>query len=649
MKIYSILDRIDIGSMSLPAFQRGYVWSGAQVRKFMYSLYLRRPVGSLLVWLTEIDDAAVRGSGEPAPGTANLILDGQQRVTTLYGIIRGQAPKFFEGNAKAFENLHFNLRHQKNENPFAFFSQLRMSDDPMWVNVTELMREGLGPVMNKLKVMPEFNNEFSTFFNRLNAVYGIKDIDLYVEELTGEDKTVDVVVDIFNWINSGGTKLSKGDLALAKVCADWPDARNSMDKRLKKWDRAGFRFRYELLLRVITTITTDSSDFDALANGDTESFKRGVDKAEKYVDLLLDLIANRLGLDHDRVVGSKYSFPLMARFLDERGGDFQNKLERDKILYWYLHSIIWGRYAGATETVLNRDLAAIRKSPNAIENLFGELRRSRADLQVRPHDLVGEGKGARLYPLMYMLNHLRPSLNWSTGKKLSEYRPGARDRLKVHYVFPKKSLYANNYKRAQANDLANFVFLPPESVEAFAGKDPSIYLNDLYNLDPELLKSHDLPLNNETWSYDNYSVFLTERREILAATANRILEELLSGNLPESEINVSVVDRDAGQVSDGITDLEEDRQLMDCMVAISGMGLAEGELEYELTDEITGEWVATLDLAWPQGLQEGLGQPIALLINENEEAKYAANKVGFRVFTKRQELMDYVEKTILNN
>ena len=41
----------------------------------------------------------------------------------------------------------------------------------------------------------------------------------------GADKTIDVVVDIFNRVNSGGTKLSKGDLALAKICADGPRAR----------------------------------------------------------------------------------------------------------------------------------------------------------------------------------------------------------------------------------------------------------------------------------------------------------------------------------------------------------------------------------------------------------------------------------------
>ena len=54
---------------------------------------------------------------------------------------------------------------------------------------------------------------------RLGRLLGVTEIELHVEEVSGIDKTLDVVVDIFNRVNSGGTKLSKGDLALAKICS----------------------------------------------------------------------------------------------------------------------------------------------------------------------------------------------------------------------------------------------------------------------------------------------------------------------------------------------------------------------------------------------------------------------------------------------
>ena len=94
MKISTILDYIDDGSMALPEFQRGYVWNRNQVRDLMNSLYHKYPVGSLLVWQTRTENATRRGDAPLPAGNVKLILDGQQRMTTLYGIIRGISPAF---------------------------------------------------------------------------------------------------------------------------------------------------------------------------------------------------------------------------------------------------------------------------------------------------------------------------------------------------------------------------------------------------------------------------------------------------------------------------------------------------------------------------------------------------------------------------
>jgi uncharacterized protein with ParB-like and HNH nuclease domain len=63
VKIQTILDQIDLGSMALPEFQRGYVWNRDQVRGLMLSLYRKHPVGGLLVWVTKTENATVRGDG----------------------------------------------------------------------------------------------------------------------------------------------------------------------------------------------------------------------------------------------------------------------------------------------------------------------------------------------------------------------------------------------------------------------------------------------------------------------------------------------------------------------------------------------------------------------------------------------------------
>ena len=186
-------------------------------------------------------------------------------------------------------------------------------------------------------------------------IHTIRDVDLHVEDVTREEKTVDVVVDIFNRVNSGGTKLSKGDLALAKICASWPEARAEMNSRLERWKGAGFHFKLEWLLRCVNSLITGEAMFSALSGIETSDFRKGL-RTEKHVDYLLNLLSSRLGLDHDRVLGSPYAFPLMVRYVEGREGKLSDPAERDRFLYWYVHAMLWGRYSGSTETVLNQDL-----------------------------------------------------------------------------------------------------------------------------------------------------------------------------------------------------------------------------------------------------------------------------------------------------
>lgn len=216
MKISTILDHIDSGHMALPEFQRGYVWSRPQVRGLMESMYRGHPVGSLLVWATESGGAAVRGDQAPAPGVVKLLLDGQQRVTSLYGIVRGHPPQFFDGDKNAFLKLYFHVE----EESFEFYGPVKMSQDPRWISVTTVMQSGPVKPLQQANADGSLSDRFEAYLDRLNAIDQIQKREFHIEEVTGKANTVDVVVDIFNRVNSGGTKLSKGDLALAKICAD---------------------------------------------------------------------------------------------------------------------------------------------------------------------------------------------------------------------------------------------------------------------------------------------------------------------------------------------------------------------------------------------------------------------------------------------
>lgn len=643
MKIATILDQIDLGSMALPEFQRGYVWNREQVRGLMQSLYRSHPVGSLLIWVTRTEDAQTRGDATVPPGTVRLLLDGQQRVTTLYGIVRGRPPEFFDGNAQSFTGLHFNLESEA----FEFYSPIKMKDDPLWIDVTELMNHGVGEFAKRLVLDPKLAENLNVYLERVNAVDAIKSVDLHIEEVTGDDKTVDVVVDIFNRVNSGGTKLRAGDLALAKLCAAWPEARAAMKERLAKWKKAGFDFRLEWLLRCITAVLTGQARFVGLKDVRASEFRDALIVTERHIDRLLDLIASRLGLDHDRVLGSVYSLPVAARYLELRGGKITDHGERDELLFWYIHTMLWGRYSASMESTIGRDLTLIENATDGLGELVEELRQNRGDLTITARDFHSWSRGSRFYPLLYLLTRVHGAVDWEQGVELRGNLLGRLSSLQLHHIFPKALLYEHGYRKSLVNALANFTFLTQETNLVVSNRPPAEYLAEYAKKDRNAIESHWIPTDPELWKMENYEAFLEERQRLLAGAANEFLNELRSGDVPEADVAPSVLERDVAEVPGGFATEEEERIVDECNGWIVRQGLTSGECLFVLADPETGDVLAILDLAWPDGLQEGLSEPVALLIDEEDDVLALASRSGFRCFTSVDDLKEYVRDEVL--
>jgi hypothetical protein len=645
MKVSTILDQIDVGAMALPQFQRGYVWNRDQVRGLMASLYRRHPVGGLLVWVTMTENAHVRGDGYLQPGSVELLLDGQQRVTSLYGIVRGIAPKFFEGNMQTFTGLYFNIENEV----FEFYMAQKMRDNPLWINVSELMKRGVGEFIKPFTSDPEFSEKLNTYITRLSTLYNIRDVELHIEQVTGEDKTVDVVVDIFNKVNSGGTKLSKGDLALARLCASWPEARQEMRKVLTKWASAGFgNFRLEWLLRVMTSVMTGEALFSAIRDVSVEEFKNGLVKTEKRGDRILNQVSSRLGLDNADVLGSVYAFPVMARFIENSGGNLTDYKQWDKLLYWYIHTLLWGRYAGSTESVMSQDLNILKQSADPLTDLIEILSKGRGgDLKLNPNDFNSWSVGSRFYPLLYMMTRVQHARDWETGIELSNHLLGKLNRLQVHHIFPKGVLYKYGYNRAQVNAIANFTFLTQETNLAVSDRMPEEYFAFYEKKQPGTIKSHWIPMDKELWKPENYLKFLEARRILLAESANQFLDSLVAGEVPAPGVEESVFDKKIHLIPGHIDSDSEEAELNECNGWMVQHYLPAGESMYELVNQVNGESLAFLDLAWPEGVQEKYSKPVAILLNEEEGTLELANKAGYQCYSSVEEFKQYIETEIL--
>ncbi|MCD2186606.1 GmrSD restriction endonuclease domain-containing protein [Actinomycetospora soli] len=629
-KLSTVLDQVDAGVMLLPEFQRGYVWNRDQVRGLMKSVYREFPVGALLVWETEVSADQTRGGGvlAQAGGQRHLLLDGQQRVTTLYGVIRGRAPGFFDGDASAFTGLYFNVETED----FAFYAPMKMKNDARWLDVTNLFLEGTAPAIGRLMGVTTDPQQLSDYMARVARLHNVLNRDFHIEQITGPDKTIDVVVDIFNRVNSGGTKLSKGDLALARICSEWDQARPWMRHYLDEWRKRDYVFNLDWLLRTVTAVAVGRSQFSNLEDVSAEQFEHALKGTREHVDHLLGVAVERLGIDHDRVLFGRYAFPVLARVLSRRDdGRFLDGVEANKAMAWYVQAAIRGRFTGPTETNLNKDLQIADRE--GVDGLLDSLRKlHKGSLAVRAEDFEGVGRGARSYPLLYLLTRSVSGLDLVDGAPFA----GRTTSLHVQEIFPRAELRKARYSTGEINAIANFAFVTQDSGRRLGTRLPEDHLPEC---SIEGLRAQWIPEDRTLWRVDRYREFLAARRQLLAEAADGFLGELAAGTAawPSPPLYV-------------LGPVEEDEkgprasQIRALLAEFAELGFATPAVDCEIPDPDTGRTLAVAEAFWADGLQAGLGNPVVLELDPEEADLARLSELGCEVFTSVDALLAHARR-----
>lgn len=357
----------------------------------------------------------------------------------------------------------------------------------------------------------------------------------------------------------------------------------------------------------MTTLITGKPHYSELAVRPVRDIKLGLYEAEKACNYLLNANSMRLGLDHDRVLGARYAFPVMSRYLYCHNGKFASAQERDKLLYWYIHCFLWGRYAGSVESVMAQDLAEIQGKPDDIDSLIDRMGKWRGLMTIRPEDFSGWSRGARFYPMLYLLTRVHDAKDWASGLPLAAHLLGKNSSLQVHHIFPKSILYQQGFTRMEVNAVANYCFLTQDANLNISAKRPEEYFEEVAEKFPGALESQWIPMDRQLWKVDNYLEFLSERKRLLAMVANNFLNDLLnsSGSLDiaySSELGPAGV---AEQIDSDIREL---------LQWLKDKKLPMPEVDYEVSDPETGDALANVDLAWPDGIQSGYSQPLAFFI-----------------------------------
>lgn len=198
--------------------------------------------------------------------------------------------------------------------------------------------------------------------------------------------------------------------------------------------------------------------------------------------------------------------------------------------------------------------------------------------------------------------------------------------MEWHHIFPQKVLRDADIPDNLFHNLGNLSLQTRNTNRAIRDSAPADYMATVSEHHPGVLESQWVPDDLTLWSVDEYRNFIEARHRLLADAANEFLNSLHSGNLP------APIEQSTSTDADG----DEDQALLDELNAfVQGHGLTLGELGYEIVDQSTNQLIATLNMAWPEGVQAGLSYKIAVLIDdEDNQIRKAANDAGFmRLFT----------------
>ena len=288
MKISDHLDGIAKKDHVLPEFQREYVWSKEQAKQLMVSLVKEYPVGGLLFWKTDHPPELKNIKVAPNKlGTVQVILDGQQRLTTLFMLMRGSVPPYYQESDITHDpsDLYYNLE----TGDFQYYQRTRMQDNPLWIRVVECFTDQSINVFEIAKqTAQEGDDPFALaqrYNNHLTRLRNSDKDDLPVQTVPAHASMEDAI-DIFDRVNSQGTKLTDADLALTHMTGKWAQARRVLKAKIGQLDQAPCSFDLAFMTRAMTGVVCQPALFETTPTRPKDALQEGWEKLERILDYL---------------------------------------------------------------------------------------------------------------------------------------------------------------------------------------------------------------------------------------------------------------------------------------------------------------------------------------------------------------------------
>ena len=560
-----LVSNIDHGNLGLPDIQRPFVWSNAQVRDLFDSMFRGYPVGFLLFWASPSSPGS-RQIGSQGHGTDSpslLIIDGQQRLTSLYAVMKG-----LPVTDKNFSERRIKIAFHPEKGRFEV-STAALARSPEWIpDISELFsragssRKHINAFLHRLQASQgETSSEreeiMAENIERLLSIRTYSFSALEIDKETDEE----LVSDIFVRVNSGGQKLNQSDFILTLMSVFWDEGRTALESFCRAarvpsatggspynyfyapepsdmvrvsiglaFKRARLKYGYQVL-RGKDLETGDVTSERRQAQFSLFKDAQGkVLALQNWKDFLRCLYA--AGFRHEKMITSgvgllyAYTFFLIGKYDYALSGDAL----RLAIARWFFMSSLTARYSSSPESKMEQDLANVRGIQSG-QAFLAHLDRIIRDTLTDdfwnitlPNELASAAaRSPSLYTYYAALVLLDAHVLFSDLKvadMLDQTMRGNREALERHHLFPKAYLQRIGIDNDRdRNQIANYALVEWDRNVTIADKAPASYFPEqvkrhLHRAElHEDLRLHALP---DGWESMPYAEFLEKRRVLMA-------------------------------------------------------------------------------------------------------------------------------------
>ena len=564
MSVNQLVANIEKGYIQKPEMQREYVWQGTRVRDLLDSLYRGYPSGTILLWETDTDAPTSNFAIATEKNNTSrplLLLDGQQRLTSLSSVIRGEPILVREKNKLRQIDILFNLEHpdelvsltEIDDAPGVTFKVLDEDDEDEddeeetlldrlnqltfivstpqlanasnWVNVSKVFASHSdAEFLKKAGVSSLDDPLYTKYSERLKKLRQIREytyrLDVLEPTLSYEE-----VTEIFIRVNSLGVKLRSSDLALAQITAKW---RNSLvlfqEFQNEVYEERGLYFDLGFFLKGLVISSTGQSKFKTLGSLKKDELEAGWVGAKKSITFALNFLTSNLKIDSLALLSSPFIVHAIA-YWGEINKYNVSQTEAAAMRRWALIANTKSAYSSSAESKLDADLLSLRSGAGAA-GLLQRLETQLGRLDVTEAEIQSKSTNSGYFKAMFIAFREDGAKDWTSKLEISVRHRGSEHKLQFHHIFPKAFLRQNypELRRNQVNDISNLAFISGKTNRDISAKPPSEYLKKIIeSKDVELLNLQLIPTEGEILDEYSYDDFLTKRRKLIVKRINLLL------------------------------------------------------------------------------------------------------------------------------